>query len=44
MTSRGLMEAENKVSGIFGAANPISGADALLVIRMMKDELRSFLR
>ena len=44
VTSRGLMEAENKVSGIFGAANPISGADALLVIRMMKDELRSFLR
>ena len=44
VTTRNLKEPENKVNGIFGAGSSISGADALLVIRLLKDELRSYLR
>ena len=39
-TSRGLMEAKDMVSGIFSPLDPVGGADALLVIRKMREELR----
>ena len=39
-TSRGLMEAKDMVSGAFSPLDPVSGADALLVIRKMREELR----
>ncbi len=39
MTSRGILEAD-KVTGEFGAVQPISGADALLAIRMFKESLK----
>ena len=44
VTSRGLMDPRDKMNGIFGPLDPVAGADALLVIRMMKDELRSYVR
>jgi len=37
-TTRGIMEA--KLDGYFGLEDSVSGADALLVIRRMKDELK----
>jgi tetratricopeptide (TPR) repeat protein len=37
-TTRGIMEA--KLDGYFGLEDPVSGADALLVIRRVKDELK----
>jgi hypothetical protein len=37
-TTRGIMEV--KLDGYFGLEDPVSGADALLVIRRMKDELK----
>jgi hypothetical protein len=37
-TSRGIMEA--KLDGSFGLEEPVSGADALLAIRRMKEELK----
>jgi hypothetical protein len=39
-----LMEPKNRLQGTFGPAEPVSGADALLAIRTMKDELRSYVR
>ncbi|MBI4081262.1 MAG: S-layer homology domain-containing protein [Candidatus Lambdaproteobacteria bacterium] len=44
VVSRNLMEPKNKVRGIFGPADAVGGADALLVIRMLKNELQSFIR
>jgi tetratricopeptide (TPR) repeat protein len=44
VTTRSLMEPKDKVNGIFKPGDPITGADALLVIRLLKDELRSYLR
>lgn len=44
VTSRNLMEPEDKINGIFGPLEPVTGADALLVIRLLKDELRSYVR
>ena len=44
VTSRGLMDPRDKMNGIFGPLDAVAGADALLVIRMMKDELRSYTR
>lgn len=44
VVSRGLMEVKNKTRGVFAPLDPVSGADALLVIRELKNELRSFLR
>jgi tetratricopeptide (TPR) repeat protein len=44
VSSRALMEPIDKVNGIFKPGDPITGADALLVLRMLKDELRSYLR
>lgn len=39
MTSRGILEAD-KVTGEFGPSQPVSGADALLAIRMFKESLK----
>ncbi len=44
VVSRNLMEPKNKLQGVFGPTDPVTGADALLVLRLMKDELRSFTR
>jgi hypothetical protein len=42
MTSRGVMEAKDLTTGEFAAMGTVSGADALLIIRKLKDELRFF--
>ena len=42
MTSRGIMEAKDLTTGEFSPIGTVSGADALLVIRKLKDELRFF--
>jgi len=42
MTSRGIMEAKDLTTGEFAPIGTVSGADALLVIRKVKDELRFF--
>ncbi len=44
VVSRSLMEPKNKIRGVFGPMDPVSGADALLVIRQLKSELQSYLR
>jgi len=44
VSSRALMEPLDKVNGIFKPGEPITGADALLVLRLLKDELRSYVR
>jgi len=41
-TSRGIMEAKDLTTGEFGPMGTVSGADALLIIRRLKDELRFF--
>jgi tetratricopeptide (TPR) repeat protein len=40
VTSRGLMEAKDMMTGEFAPLQPVAGADALLVIRKMREELR----
>jgi S-layer homology domain len=40
VTSRGLMEVRDMISGAFAPLEPVGGADALLVIRKMREELR----
>ena len=40
VNTRGLMEAKNMISGAFMPLEPVGGADALLVIRKMREELR----
>jgi Tfp pilus assembly protein PilF len=42
VTSRGVMEAKDLTTGEFAPMGPVSGADALLIIRKLKDELRFF--
>lgn len=42
VTTRGVMKAKDLTTGEFGAMDTISGADSLLVIRKLKDELRFF--
>jgi Tfp pilus assembly protein PilF len=42
LTSRGVMEAKDLSTGEFAPMGAVSGADALLVIRKLKDELRFF--
>ena len=44
VTSRGLMDPLDKVNGIFGPAEPVQGADALLVIRLLHNQLRRYVR
>ncbi len=40
--ARGIMQAEDLTTGEFKPKNPVSGADALLIIRKIKDELKFF--
>jgi tetratricopeptide (TPR) repeat protein len=40
VTSRGIMDVKNIVTGEFAPLQPAGGADALLVIRKIRDELR----
>ena len=42
VTSRGVMEAKDLTTGEFAPMGTVSGADALLIIRKLKDELRFF--
>ena len=42
--TRNLMEPKSRIQGTFGPTDPVSGADALLAIRAMKDELKSYVR
>jgi tetratricopeptide (TPR) repeat protein len=42
VTSRGVMEAKDLTTGEFVPMSSVSGADALLIIRKLKDELRFF--
>lgn len=42
VTTRGIMEAVDLTTGEFAPMKPVSGADALLIIRKLKDELRFF--
>jgi tetratricopeptide (TPR) repeat protein len=42
--NRGLMAVNNKVTGEFDPLAPVSGADALLTIRTMKEILKEYLR
>lgn len=44
VVNRGLMTVNNKVTGEFGPLAPVSGADALLTIRTMKEILKEYLR
>jgi tetratricopeptide (TPR) repeat protein len=40
LTSRGIMEVGDTVTGAFAPRQPVGGADALLVIRKVREELR----
>ena len=40
VTSRGIMEAGDTATGAFAPRQPVGGADALLVIRRIREELR----
>lgn len=42
VTTRGVMKSKDLTTGEFGPMDTISGADSLLVIRKLKDELRFF--
>ena len=44
LTSRNILSVRNRVRGEFGPEDPISGADALLSLRMLKDELKGYVR
>jgi hypothetical protein len=42
VTSRGIMEATEILTGEFAPLGPVPGVDALLVIRKLKEELKIF--
>jgi tetratricopeptide (TPR) repeat protein len=42
VTSRGIMEAKDFATGEFAPLSPVSGVDALLIIRKIKEELKFF--
>ncbi|MDH5560778.1 MAG: hypothetical protein OEY59_07970 [Deltaproteobacteria bacterium] len=44
VVSRGLLTVSDKVTGAFNPTGPVSGADALLTIRNLKEILKSYLR
>lgn len=44
VTTRNLMEAKDRINAVFAPLEPVTGAEALLAIRQLKDELRSYLR
>jgi len=42
VTTRGIMRAKDPTTGVFSPLGAVSGADALLIIRELRDELRYF--
>ena len=44
LTSRGILEVRNAVRGEFGPDDPVHGSDVLLSLRLLKDELKSYVR
>jgi hypothetical protein len=44
VVNRGLMTVKNKVTGEFEPLSHVSGADALLTIRTLKEILKEYLR
>ncbi len=40
VTTRGIMEAQDITSGEFVPLGPVSGADALLIIRNIQEQLK----
>ena len=44
VVSRSLMEPKDKINGIFAPLDPVNPADGLIVIRLLKNELRSYVR
>ena len=44
VVTRNLMEPKNRIQGTFGPTDPVTGADALLAIRQLTNELRSYTR
>ena len=42
LTSRGVLEVRNPIRGEFGPDDPVHGADVLLSLRLLKDELKSY--
>ena len=44
VVTRNLMEPKESLRGLFHPGDDLAGADALLVIRLLRDELRSYLR
>ncbi|MBF0288794.1 MAG: S-layer homology domain-containing protein [SAR324 cluster bacterium] len=44
LVSRNIMTVTNKTRGEFGPNEPVKGADALLSIRLLKDELENYIR
>ena len=44
LTSRNILSVRNRIRGEFGPEDAISGADALLSLRMLKDELKGYVR
>ncbi len=44
VTSRSLMEPKDKINGIFAPLDRVIPVDALIVLRLLKNELRSYVR
>ncbi len=44
LVSRNIMTVESRTRGEFGPQNPVHGADALLGLRILKDELDNYVR
>ena len=44
VVTRNLMQPKEGIRGLFKPLDPLTGAEALLVIRLLRDELRSYLR
>ncbi|MEC7213803.1 MAG: response regulator [SAR324 cluster bacterium] len=44
LTSRGILDVRNAVRGEFGPDDPVHGSDVLLSLRLLKDELKSYVR
>ena len=42
LTSRGILDVQNAVRGEFGPDDPVHGSDVLLSLRLLKDELKSY--
>ena len=44
LVSRNIMQLQDKVRGEFGPDRAVAGADVLLSLRLLKDELQRFVR